>query len=71
MEAGIPRGGVNATFLDIRFVHNAVANAELEYYSLLEAEGTFPNPGAGMMLRGERFAGISGGFDGRVVSLLL
>jgi hypothetical protein len=42
MEAGIPRAGVNATFLNIRFVYNAVANAELEYYSPLEAQGTFP-----------------------------
>jgi hypothetical protein len=32
-KQGIPRGDVNVTFLDIRFVYNAVANAELEYYS--------------------------------------
>jgi hypothetical protein len=59
MEADISRVSTNAAFLNIRFVHNAVADAELEYYVLSQAEGNLPlSLCVGMMLR-ERLAGIA------------
>jgi hypothetical protein len=38
MEANISLGDANAAIPNIRFVHNALADAELGYYVLREAD---------------------------------